>query len=239
MATTNRQKITAIAVVIILLIVIWQVIGLFKGTGGGSQQPAPLVAARPGAAMTAGSPTQPAAAQQQIPKAAPVSKDMELLRLQQDTQSKYIAALNELQMLKVQREINETNQAIAQAKLATIKAEKNMNDLLTGASNPPPPPVPASAYAAQLGSQPQQLPLINQPTNVPPPPPAEPSYVVISVSYQLGRWTAVIGNQGKLYNVSRGDVLPVDGSIVSNIDKGGVVLTKDGKRKRVSLISAI
>jgi type IV pilus biogenesis protein PilP len=69
--------------------------------------------------------------------------------------------------------------------------------------------------------------------------PAPVSYVVISVSMQMNRWTAVLGYQGKLYNVSVGDVLPMDGWSVQSISREGVILKKDNDTRKISLVPAI
>ena len=55
---------------------------------------------------------------------------------------------------------------------------------------------------------------------------------------QFNRWTAVLGSQGKLYNVAVGDVL-ADGERVLSISKSGVILEKEGKSKKISIISSI
>jgi hypothetical protein len=263
---TTKQKVTVGAFLVVVLIIIWQVMGLF-----GSDTPTPTAAiqpVKPQATMNANSPSgtpgasspvrpapnapnapqinpaQPGLVEGQ-PRQAPIMLENQMLELQKKTEEKYVEQLNQLQMLKVQREIAETNQAIASARLATVTAEKNVSDLLTRptpqpmAQQPTLPPPPAS-YGNALGTPAQTQPLPPIPTEGIQPPVAPQDYSVISVSMQLGRWSAVIGNQGKLYNVSIGDVLPDDGSIVSSIDKNGVVLTnKKGKRQRVSLVTSI
>ena len=59
-------------------------------------------------------------------------REMELLAQQKQIEAKYIAALNELQALRLEREIAETNKAIIDAKLGTITAQKNIIDLISG-----------------------------------------------------------------------------------------------------------
>lgn len=168
----------------------------------------------------------------------------EVLKKQKDQQEKYLTTVNELQMLKLQKDIAETNQAISAAKLATATAEKNINDMLI---KPIQAPTPVSNYASSLvtpaatGSQmigPNGLaspppPIVTGPPDVGPVP-----YVVISVSMQMNKWTAVLGASGKLYNVSTGDVMS-DGWVVGRISKEGVVLKKTGVSKKVSLIPVI
>src|SRR3990167_9195896 len=93
---TTRQKVTAVVFVLIVIFLIWQIIGYFRG---GSTPPAPTITMNN---QTMKPPVQP---QQHIPQPAPLPKqpplsqrEMELLKLQQETQAKYIGALNELQM---------------------------------------------------------------------------------------------------------------------------------------------
>jgi hypothetical protein len=279
---TTKQKAMAGVIVFVILVIIWQVMGLMGGSSssgaiepvttpvpkktsaamnanapkGGAvaaiNQPAQVNAANPQAAQLT---TQEAAAQQPMVREGTLSMDNQILELQKKTEEKYVDQLNQLQMLRVQREIAETNQAIASARLATVTAEKNVSDLLTKPSQPilplqqqqlPPPQMPSGTYDnTALGGQPSTPPT----TEVVPPPPAttvqiplppvEVPYFVVSVSMQFGRWSAVLGYQGKLYNISVGDVLPVDRSVVASINKNGVVLVKGKKRRKISIITAI
>lgn len=226
----TRQKITAILVVVVILIVLWQLISMFRG----SKSPAksvPKQATPMSAAPTGGSPPVAAAMpSQMIPKPAdipplqPISeREAELIKLQQETQAKYLQALNELQMLKVAKDIAVTSKDISSAKLAKVVAEKKIIDLLA----PPPPPAPSSSTQALI--KPVVSSVLDQ----------EPKYTVISVSQLQYRWGAVMGSKGVLFNVHVGDVLPPDGSSVVSITRDGVTLEKDGVRRKVSLIPSI
>lgn len=253
---TNRQKVIAGAIVVVLLIVVWQVMGLF---GGSSTPPAPVVKpvaqtntqtgqqmgrTAPGAAPVASTPPgaqagplPPEPTQMQPMKAVIPSDQQALTTQQQDQQKQYVETINQLQMLKLQKDIDETKQSIAAARLATATAEKNITDLLTKPTVVSAPPSPSSAadYAKLMGGQQGNGPTTPPPIqNVP-----EVSYTVISVAMRLGRWTAILGSQGKLYNVNCGDILPPDGSTVVSISKNGVVLQKDRTRKRISVVNAI
>jgi hypothetical protein len=239
---TPKQKAMIGAIIVVGLIMGWQIIGLFSGDSGAGVSPAKPVA-NGSAKMTAGSSPPGGAANIQMAAASqlplqsglkqmPVMTDARFLQLQQASEEKYIDKLNDLENLKIQRQIAETNQAIATAKLATVAAEKNISDLLT---KPTVPTVPVAAYAnglvtpamqggGQAGSQSAEI---------------IPDYTVISVMMQRQKWNAVMGYQGKLLNVSIGDVLPADGSVVEAISKNGVILKKDGKSKTVNMMSAI
>lgn len=236
---SSRQKLIIGGLILVIIIIIWQVMGLF---GGKSEAPAPEAkpSTSPAMANTPPNPQQskpaPAELAQAQPQTPPSPAEIELRRLQQETQAKYLAALNELQMLKVAREIAEANQAIMTAKLATVTAEKNIVNLLV----PQQTQLSAQDYAKGLvtpgsgaptttqSSQPASAPLLQ-----------EVKYSVISVSLLQYRWSAVLGYQGNLYNVHVGDILPPDGSTVVAISKTGVVLERNGVKKKVSLVPAI
>lgn len=251
-ASGMKQKVIVVALILIVAFLGWQVKSMLFG-GGDSSTPAPKPATTASSKMmtnaapqagqiAAGSPTvngQPAMPQAvTLPTAAalPPQSENELLRLQRETQSKLLESLNTLQMLKVQRDIAEMSQAIAAAKLATVTAEKNISDLLT---KPAAPQVPISAYTEKLGvSAPVGGPTeAGAPSTTPTVSAA--SYVLLSVSMQFDKWSAVLGYQGKLLNVSVGDVLPTDGSVVTAINKDSITLEKDGKKAKLSLVSSI
>ena len=215
-----RQKATIVVFALVIIILLWQIMGLFGGGGGESAQPIqPDLAAVPGQPQIQGTPTQPVAPQPAaLPRQAGLTpRETALLKLQQETELKYITAVNELQMLKIERQIAENNKAIMSAKLDTITAQKNIVNLLTVQA--PPPEFVASAPPSQ--------------------PEAEVSYTVVSVSQIKYKWNAVLGYQGRLYNVTVGDVLPSDGSKVVSIDTSGVVLEKEGVRRKFSLVPII
>lgn len=237
---SNRQKITAGIFVVVIVIVVWQLISMMRG-GGSSEATTPELSANTSGGMTAtpGAPGMTAAApaivppkQEVAPKQKPLTEaEAAMLRQQQELENTYIAAVNELQVLKVNKEIAETNQAIAKAKLDTVTSQKTIVDLLAPAQ------VPTSSYAQALTNQ------SGQPT--PPPSPngaaaqTEVTYTVISVSLLNNKWNAVLGYQGSLYQVSVGDVLPADQSTVIAIDNSGVTLEKDGAKHKISLVPII
>lgn len=271
----TRQKVIGGVFVVIVLIILWQVMGLFGGGTTTPATPTPAPQAKQGTpgTMTKTPPvatanptavTPPAVqAQPQPVQTAPLTVDNTLLETEKKSQQKYIDTLNQLQLLKIQRDIAETNQAIAVAKLATVTAENAVSNLLT---KPAAPIIPPSAYSNMLVNPTQQGTLSTQfppgkqslptrgeetaptttttgkPTEAPsnpPPSPPEAQYSVISVSMQMGQWKAVIGFQGKLYSVSVGDVLPADKSVIVSINRDAVILEKDGKKKKISIISSI
>lgn len=250
---SSRQKAIAVVVVLVVLILGWQVIGMF---GGGSSTPTPLPAMTgnttnpmmPGSPgqLPAGMPTpQPPGPQKvELIKEQPLTeREKQLIALQQETQAKYVAALNELQLLKITKEIAETTRGIAAAKLDTVKNQKDMVEILSGPSVSTSPQGYAQGLDNQSGApgviQLQQVGAQSGPTSRPPIMSNEVNYTVVSVSQIRGRWNAVLGAQGSLYSVTVGDVLPADGSTVLKIDKSGVILDKDGQQKKVSMVPII
>ena len=244
----QKQKLTIAIFMIVIIVIIWQAWGLFGGSSGSSeptpsstalQHPATATGHIPGENMPSSSqPIQPNTAQLMSNQrnSQISSREAELLQLQRETQAKYLAAINELQMLRIQKEIAETNQAIVKAKLDTVTAQKGIVDLFV---KPATPSINAGAYASGLVSPVGSGSMVATPV-LPGTEAAPPSYVVLSVSYLMNKWHAVIGYQGKLYMVSVGDVLPVDGSIVVSINKSGIMLaTKEGPKRKISLVQSI
>jgi phage-related tail fiber protein len=176
------------------------------------------------------------------PKQVPVQANAEILKVQLDTQAKYIAALNELEMLKVQKEIADTKQAITAATLATATAEKNITDLLTVQQLPnaianaysPTPTLsteisPTNTGGSVIPQVPKPVQKLQQQQESP--------FTLMSVAYKADRWTAVLTAQNKFYNVIVGQTLPIDESVVVEIDRSGVtVMLKDKQTRRITMI---
>lgn len=257
---TTKQKAMAGLVAVIFIFVLWQVVSMFRGEGG-DETPVE----QPKIAANGGTPNAPQPQQvtgprpAQIPSTVTRQQQMELLRLQQDMQSKYIAGLNTLELLKLERDILAVNNEIATTKLAMINSQKQIVEKLT------PPPTPESQMYGpnppQEANQATQNPQFTQgaaaqgveegaggrlaglqPLNTGTPgggPNNIASYTVISITEILGKWSAVVSIQNKLYNVSVGDTLPVDDSIVKHIDRVGITLEKDGNTRKFLLVPII
>lgn len=256
-----KQKAMLGFMLIVVIAILWQLKGLFWGE---SSHPAP----KPAAVQTASTKANETTSQQQMSAASPnapsanpvvVKQQPSITQLpimapsistqqdsdQDNSEKKYLGKIDELESLKIQRQIAETNQAIAAARLATVTAEKGITDLLTS-SKPQPVAVPQAVYANQLGNS--TIITSSTPSSAAAGPPdrnnepaAEPEieYSVISVAMQLHKWSAILGYQGKLYNVSVGDTLPPDNSKVAKITSTYVVLKKEGKSRRISVLSSI
>lgn len=152
----------------------------------------------------------------------------EFLIQQEQIQGKYVAALNDLQMLKIQKEIAETSQAIIAAKLATVTAEKTINDLLSEAQSSS----DMGSSRNKKGEPPSSTSLAPTP---PPPPEVSVGYSVQSVSMEQDQWHAVVKFKDKLYDVGVGDVLPPDKSTVKAIDQRGITLDTSGFEQKIPL----
>lgn len=244
-AGNQKQKIMLVATVLIIIFVAWQA---FKLMGGGGSDAAPATpapttankaAVRPGG-NGGGAANQAAAVVSapeavQAPKQVPVPSNPEILKIQQDTQAKYISAINELQMLKLQKDIAETKQAITSSILANATAEKSITDLLTVQQMPTssyagPALSPSNASSAGIEALPKPVVAVANLQETP--------YVVTSVAFRNDRWAAVVSYQDKYYNVNVGDILTPDGSMVLAIDRNGVTLEGKDKIKRKVLINS-
>lgn len=267
---STRQKVIAGLTLVVVLILLWQIKGLFSG---GSSAPAvtttvtktsttPNMSAQGPMASTGGmapapqttmasTGTSPGVVQEAN---LPTDSDV-LLADQKKRQAEYIGKLNELNLLRIDQQIVETNVAINKAKLEIYTAQKDISSILF------PKPVSQEAYGSMLGGQlspagtltgvpqkpetppPGALPTVTTTTPVVAVPAPVPvvqvnPFTLISVAMQLQKWTAVIGYNGKLYNVSIGDTLP-GGWIVDAITRNAVLLRKDSKTQRVTIVSEI
>jgi type IV pilus biogenesis protein PilP len=217
-ASSNRQKIIGVIVVLILIFIAWQVIGMFRGSGG--ETTITPIAEKTGGTASPAMPPKITPKLAEVPPAPLSEQDAALMRAQQQNQTQYVQAVNQLQVLRLQRDIAVTDKDIAAAKLAKVTAEKKIVDLLA----PPAPAVPAGVQTPVVTQG-----LLDQ----------EVRYTVVSVSQIQYQWSAVMGYKGSLFSVHVGDVLPPDGSKVIAISNTGVTLQKNGTRKKVSLVPAI
>jgi hypothetical protein len=259
-AGNQKQKIMIGVIIVVLAFVAWQLFGS-SGGGGSAPPPQPTAANKSaGAPMNSGMPSaQNGAApppEMTQPKPAVVPVNNEILKLQQQTQADYLASVNKLQMLEIQRRIDETKTAIANAELSRMTAEKSIADLITSKENSgggdmgPIGGMPSSPF----GNPPSSSPPVNTSTTVttsivpasaPPPSivvqavPQIPvvAYKALSVAYQGHKWSAVLGLDNKTMTVSVGDLLE-DGSTVASISRNKVVLRRDNKNRAISVAAA-
>lgn len=233
MASTmnTRQKVTAGVIALVALIIIWQVWGMISGpkkktTTTRTRTSSTQTAGTTGMSVTTVGP-QPTEAAAPPPPLALTPEDQAMAKAQQEAQQRYQVAINELQMLRIAENIAKTNKSIMAAKFDTVNSEKKIVTLLSQ------PTMTGPAFAPSVTTPMAAAPAPEQPA-IP-----TANYTVVSVSQVRDVWSAVLGNQGVLYNVKVGDVLPVDGSTVISINRNGVVLQKDGQQRKVSLVSII
>jgi len=225
----TKQKVMIAMIVVIFLIIAWQLKGMLFGGGDHAASP-PMPTGNVATNNAAPQSPTPQGAIKESPlpakEAGMTEGEKRLLALQLQTEAKYIAAMNELQLLRVQNEIAKNSKDIAQNRLDAVTAQKQTLQLLSA------PQATNATYAQGLGGS-------------TPPPPAAPivaqqvSYVVVSVSQLQHHWSAVLGHQGQLYNVRIGDILTPDGAKVVGIDRYGVTLDRQGTKQRISLVSLI
>ena len=231
----TKKKITYGLMVVVLAFFGWQAFAMFGGGGDDAAQ-GPVIQKNPDTPKVASLMPPQKKTTDQKPM---TEREAQLIRLQQETQAKYIAAVNELQMLKIEKDIAETSRDVSKAQLEGITAKKGIVDLLS-----PEKAVVTSpdAYAQGLSggartsstTSTDATNTVGASTKI-----STDSYTVVSISKLRGQWIAVLGYSGTLYKVQRGDVLPYDGSVVSSIDRSGVQLERDGKKTKVSMVPII
>jgi len=231
----NKAKIKVGAAVVIGAIVVWQVVGLFGGGSEATQTADAKPQTRPNPDIPKKAPLLTEQAQ---PKMAVSDREMQLMQMQQDTETKYIAALEQLQLLLVEKDIANANKDIANANKDIIKAKKDsifaQKDILNSLA---PPPTKTTAATVDGGPTPMA---VSKGPGVAASPGSENDYSVVSVSFTRGRWVAVLASAaGKLYSVGVGDTLTEDGSIVKSIGRSGVTLDKSGAPRKIPMVSII
>lgn len=222
----TRKKVTIGVFVVIVAVIVWQVMGLFGGGGG-----EPVPEANVQAAAQPSLPT-PKAAPVAVEQPAQVSQEeQEMQRVLKETQARYIAAVNEVQLMKVAQDMADINAKIMKSKEDTVTSQKKIVDMLTQPdSSTMPQQVSTQTADGQLQpGQAQAGGLIQK----------DVTYNVVSISQLQGKWGAVLSYASNLYSVHVGDVLPADNSSVVSIDKSNVVLEKDGVRTKISMVSVI
>lgn len=209
----TKKKIKLGIVVVVIIIIIFEIPGFFSsGSSGSSITP-----------QTA----QPIVVKKIVPSVRPkeivVDHVSPAISALEKNQKDYVKALNTLQMLQVQDKIATLQQSISQANLAKQQTEQQLNTLSSPA---PQQSVPLTSYAKALinpGS-----PVTNNTA------PSSDNYKLLYLSNDSGNWQAVIGNNGRMYNVNLNTALP-DGSVVTKITSDHVILNNNGQERMLSL----
>jgi hypothetical protein len=227
----TKKIVTIVAVIAVVGVIAWQAKSMF-GDDTAAQEEAAKSAAP---AIHPDTPKQAAL----IPPPPPASAakpltpaEIEANRLQQEAQVKYLAALDDLQMLKVEKDIAETNKDIMKAKEDMITSQHKIVDMLAPKAQPSPVSTldnsgrPGISGAGPGTGQPGM-----GPNNV--------EYSVVSVTNLRGRWTAIINTGSKLVSVTAGDVMSDNNVTILSIDRSGVLIEKDGNKKKIVMPSVI
>jgi hypothetical protein len=245
----SKKKITIGVAIIIFGVVGYLLLDMFGGDSG-SIVSGPKVVTVPNPDIPKKAELQPQQAVQQLGQqvAGLTERERQLMALQKETETKYLAALNELQMLKVEKDIAETNKDISVAKLDMVTAQVGIKELLAPPKSEAPAPdayahgLDQAAGAQQAAGAAQTSPPADAASQAASNPTAQvdasSSYTVVSVSKLRGQWTAVLGSQGKLMSVREGDVLS-GGSTVLTIDNSGVLLERGGNKQKISMMPII
>lgn len=143
----------------------------------------------------------------QVGHAAPPSpQNLALLAESQQMQQQYIQLVNEYQLAQLQQKLAQVDSQIAASKLTTTKSLVELKKLqpLLG-SDIGGPSVQATTAGGSTSNVPQ-------------------GYQTMYVGEVSGKWQAMLSSAGQYFQVSVGMRLP-DGSVVSQINSRGVVLT--------------
>lgn len=214
----TKQKIKLGIFAVILVIVIWEAYGLMSG---------------PSTPATNNSGQPPVIVQQKVETHVQekqfVPVKITSSAVLQKNQEAYVKALNQLQLLKVQEAIQSTKKSIADSQLATKESEEKMQTLTRPAVMPM-APVSSDAYAKNLVN-PVDANTTGAVIDA-------DSYKLLYVASESGVWQAIIGNNGKLYNVELNTALP-DGSVVMDITSTKVTLSNHGVRRILSITPTV
>lgn len=222
---SKMQKKVASFIAIMAAVMGWQMYTSLTGMGptaiaADAPLPPPMPTPK---AMPLPTPTEQAAGNPQA---------LEMLKVQQEIQAKYLDALNQLQMMKLSRDLAQVNSDIMSAKLAAVQSQKKIVDLLAPGSS--------GSYGASQMTQTPTSPQTGANGNAQAAPAiATPEpFTAVSVTQLQYKWSAVLRAGDKLMTVREGDVLP-DGSKIIVIDKSGVTIDRGGMQMKYSIVSGV
>jgi type IV pilus biogenesis protein PilP len=193
----KRQTVIAGLLLIVLIILIWQLYGLFAGNDNVVPAKANKNVARV-VAQNADQNVGQVVAQQLPDKIAPTPGATTAVDPTTNSQAEYLRLVNEYQMAQLQRMIAEDNEAIAVAKRNAAQAMSDTVGMAGGsiaddsANNQAPSNVYSLVYTGQQND---------------------------------GQWTATLKKDGQTSDVVSGQQLP-DGAQVMSIDENGVLLNQ-------------
>ncbi len=243
-AMPAKQKATIAVIAVVFLIIGWQILQLFSGGSSATTQKMvqkqTVINKELKLASSSASPVARKTNEDEISvHESSISNDSKFKEMQRRVEEKYIGRLSELEQLRLQRQIAETNQAISAAKLATVTAEKDISNLLTAPTTQQTKVQQLSEYSQQI----QQAAEVKakkaieeeeEKNKIP-----DAKYSLVSVSKSLNKWQAVLSLGDRLYGVRVGDTLPPDGSKVTGISARNIFLERDGKKRTINIVASV
>lgn len=159
---------------------------------------------------------QPHAKVVEVKPLEPTPEQMALLAESQEMQREYLRLVSQYQIAQLQERLEEANASIAAAKLKsaiTASETQKLNDELKARTlRGLAPPSTGEKGPADFASTLQ----------------------LMYIGKMKGKWMAMLNANGSYYEVKQGTRLP-DGSMVSNIDTKGIVITKDNSKRFIPM----
>lgn len=216
---SQKRTLLWVIFIVVIVILIWQVVAMFRGGSSSKSAPAPQPQPMPTLASTpAVSASAPVASMPLVAKAPVVAVPAQnntsfdpLGGLNSPEQRRYLQMLSEYQLLQIQAQIVQVKLAIAQSQ---ANMQKLQNNGATTASN--------SGQAVSVAP----VDTLN--------PPARPQLTLKYIGQVNGAWSAMIQFGDTVQAVSVGSVLP-SGETVVAIQQNAVVLNNHGRMMRLTL----
>ncbi|MGB6976788.1 MAG: SPOR domain-containing protein [Gammaproteobacteria bacterium] len=214
MKIDNKQKVLITLIVIALAYVLWQVYNqFFRETSA----PAPAAVSAPPAptptpaqlAPTEGAtpaqqpsaaPSPPSGVQPAPKNAIPAEGGFTLEAPMSEYQNQYLELVNQYQLLRMQRMIEDEKANIASAEARIADINKKISGVAGG------PSVTSEMVTGNAAN----------PTG----------YKLMYIDFQSGQWSATLGKEGRFLEVNIGDIL-IDGTRVLSINQQGVVVEQN------------
>lgn len=246
----SKQKVTlGVTVVLFIFVLYYGYSTFFSGPSYPSAPPAPAptvaketqtttTSVPPPAQSTttraSASPTQEAAPQiqngatgatvrdgvEEVPSREPDPEQLAMLKESEEVQQEYLELVNKYQLIQLQQKVAQAENGLATSKLESAQIQSQTQEISNQLQS-------SSMSQATLAQQDQAKHKS-----------AFQSLTVMYVAKQQGRWTAMLSASGNYFEVKVGTRLP-DGSVVSRIDEHGVVLTRDGVRRPITIAKTL
>ncbi len=157
---------------------------------------------------------------EEVPTHQPDLEQLKMLQESEAVQQEYLSLVNKYQLIQLQQKVAQAENTLASSKLQSAQIQSQTQDLTTQLKS-------SSVSQASLAQQDQAKHRS-----------AFQDLTVMYVAKQQGRWTAMLSASGNYFEVKVGTRLP-DGSVVSRIDDRGVILSRDGSRRPVTIAKTL